>query len=145
MFFNPYKVSVFNDELSSGSSYRVKGQVSSHVGGRDPVEHSSAGQCSKTLGHDVEEGAEQRHLRADQVGKGNSWVDVSPADVADGLDEGGGRQPEAEGHMENVVGPRGPTEGRPQPEEHKEHRTIELGKHSPPEGHGLELPHGERR
>lgn len=118
---------------SARGSYRVEGQVSPHVAGGDAVEHGGAGQCSKTLGDDVEESPEQGHLGADQVGEGDGRVDVSSADVADGLDEGGGRQPKAEGNVKDVVRPGGPAEGRPQPEKDKEHGAVELGKHRPPE------------
>lgn len=123
-------------------TYRVECQVSPHVARCDPIEHGSASHCSETLGYDVEESTEQGHLGADQVSKGNGWVDVTSADVADGLDEGGSRQPEAKGNMEDIMGPSGPAEGCPQPKEYKEHGAIELGENRPPEGHGPELPHG---
>lgn len=126
-------------------SYRVQCQVSPHVVGCDPIEHSSTSQRSETLGNDVEESTEQGHLRANQVGKGNGWVDVSSTDVANRLDEGGGRQTKAKGNMKNIMGSGGPAEGRPQPEEHEEHCAIELSKHRPPERHGPELPHGGER
>lgn len=67
---------------------------------------------------------------------------MSSADVADGLDEGGSCQPEAESDMKNIEGAGGPAEGRTQPKEDKEHSSVELGKHRPPERHGPELPHG---
>lgn len=66
---------------------------------------------------------------------------MATADVADGLDECGSCQPEAEGNLEHVVWPGGPTQSCSQPEEHKEHGAVELGKHSPPKRHGPELPH----
>lgn len=126
-------------------SYRVECKVSPHVAGCDPVEHCGTSHGSQTLGHDVEESAEQGHLGANQVGKGNSWVDVSSADVADGLDEGGSRQSKAKGNVEDIMGPSGPAEGCPQPKEYKEHGAVELGEHRPPEGHGPELPHGGKK
>lgn len=126
-------------------TYRVECQVSSHVAGCNPIEHSSASQCSETLGDDVEESPEQGHLGADQVGEGDSWVDVSSTDVANGLDQGGGRQPKAKGNREDIMGPGGPAEGRPKPEKYKEHSAVKLGKHRPPERHGPELPHGGKR
>lgn len=126
-------------------AYRVEGQVSPHVAGGDAVEHGGAGQRTQTLGDDVEESPEQGHLGANQVGKGDSRVDVSSADVADGLDEGGGRQPKAEGNVEDVVRPGGPAEGRPESEKDKEHGAVKLGKHRPPERHGSELPHGGKK
>ncbi|KAG9340275.1 hypothetical protein JZ751_021722 [Albula glossodonta] len=106
--------------------------------------HGGAGQGAQHLRHDVEEGAEQGHLRADQVGEGDGRVDVAAADVAHGLDERGGSQPEAEGHVQDVVGRGRPAEGRAHPEEHEEHGAVELGEHRPPEQHGPELPHVDR-
>lgn len=67
---------------------------------------------------------------------------MSSADVTDGLDKGGSRQPEAKGNMEDIKGPGGPAERRPEPEEHKEHGAVKFCKHRPPERHGPELPHG---
>ncbi|KAG7220703.1 hypothetical protein INR49_017817 [Caranx melampygus] len=116
--------------------------VSPHVAGCDPIEHCGASQCSKTLGYDVEESTEQGHLRANQVGKGNGWVDVTSTDVTDGLDESGSRQPKAKGNMKDIMGPSCPAESCPQSKEHKEHGAIELSKHRPPERHRSELPHG---
>lgn len=132
-------------KVSPGAAYRVEGQVSSHVGGSDAVEHGGASQRAQTLGNDVEESPEQGHLGANQVGEGDSRVDVSSTDVADGLNEGGGRQPKAEGNVEDVVRPGGPTKGRPEPEKDKEHGAVKLGKHRPPERHGSELPHGGKK
>lgn len=126
----------------SSWSYCVQSQVALHVIGRDPVQDSSTSNGPKTLSYDVEESPEQRHLRADQVGKSDSWIDVSSADVADGLDEGGSRQPEAERDVKNIDGAGGPAEGRTQPKEDKEHGAVELGEHRPPERHWPDLPHG---
>lgn len=70
---------------------------------------------------------------------------MSSADVADGLDKGGSRQPKAKGNMKDIMGPCGPAEGCPQPKEYEEHGAVKLGKHRPPERHGPELPHGGKR
>lgn len=123
-------------------AHHVHGHVAPHVGGGDPVEDCGSGHGPKALGAHVEEGAEHGHLRADQVGEGDSRVDVSAAHVADGLDERGGRHAETEGVVENIVGARGPAQRRAQPEEHKEHGAVELGEHRSPERHGPKLPHG---
>lgn len=116
-------------------SYCVQRQVPPHVVRCDPVQHGGTSQCTQTLGHNVEESTEEGHLRSDQIGKGHRRVDVSAADVTDGLDEGGGSQPKAKGDMKNVMGPCGPAESCPQPKEYKEHGAVELRKHCPPEGH----------
>lgn len=123
-------------------THGVECEVSPHVAGRDPVEHSSTCQRPKTLGHDVEESPEQRHLGTNQVGEGNGRIDVSAADMTDGLDKSGSRQPKAKSNMEDIEGPGGPAESRPEPEEHKEHGAVKFCKHRPPERHGPELPHG---
>lgn len=130
---------------SAKVAYRVEGQVSPHVAGSDAVEHGGASQRTQTLGNDVEESPEQGHLGANQVGEGDSRVDVSSANVADGLNKGGSRQPKAEGNMEDVVRPGGPAKGRPEPKKDKEHGAVKLGKHRPPERHGSELPHGGKK
>lgn len=116
-------------------SYRVQSQVSSHVVGCHPIKDSSTCQCSKALGDNIEESPEKGHLRSDQVGKRNGWVDMSSTDVTDGLDEGGSRQPKAKGNVKNIMGPCGPTKGCPQPKEYKEHGAIELSEHRSPERH----------
>lgn len=123
-------------------THRVECEVSPHVAGRDPIEHSSACQRPEALGHDVEESSEQRHLGTNQVGEGNGRIDVSAADMTDGLDKSGSCQPETKGDMENIKGPGGPAESRAEPEEHKEHGAIKFCKHRPPKRHGPELPHG---
>jgi len=127
---------------SNTPSYRVQGQIASHVGWRDPIQHRGSSQRAQALSTDVEESTKQGHLGANQVGERDGWVDVATADVADGLDECGSCQPEAEGDLEHVVWRGGPTQSCSQPEEHKEHGAVELGKHSPPKRHGPELPHG---
>lgn len=124
--------------------YRVHGHVSSHVAGRDPVQHGGPSQGPQALGGHVEDGPEQRHLRPDQVGEGDGGVDVAAADVADGLDEGGSREPKAQGHMENIVSAAGPAQGGPHAEEHEEHGPEELCEDRPPKIHGAELPHVDR-
>jgi hypothetical protein len=66
---------------------------------------------------------------------------VATADVADGLDEGGGCQTEAQGHMQDMVRPGGPAQRGAHAEEHEEHGPPELCEDRPPKIHGPELPH----
>ncbi len=123
-------------------SYRVQAKIASHIARCDPIQHSGSSQSSQALSTDVEERTKQGQLGANQVGERDSRVDVATADVTDGLDECGSCQTEAEGNLEHVVWSGGPTQSWSQPEEHKEHGAIELGKHSPPKRHRPELPHG---
>ncbi|TNN73095.1 hypothetical protein EYF80_016581 [Liparis tanakae] len=108
------------------------------------TEDGGPGHGPQALGDHVENGAEKRQLRADEVGEGDGGVNVAAADVADGLDEGGGRQPEAQGHVEDVVRPGGPAQGGAHAEEDEEHGPEELREDRPPKIHGPELPHGDR-
>lgn len=136
------KVRNMEESTSENFTYCVESQVAPHVAWRYPIQHSGPSQSPQTLGTDVEEGAEQGHLRADQVSKCDGRIDVAAADVAYGLDEGGSCQPKAEGNVEYIVGASGPTQSRTQPKEYEEHGAIELCEYCPPERHGPELPHG---
>lgn len=111
----------------------------------DSIQYSGTSQRPHTLSTDVEESTEQGHLGADNVGEGDGRVDMATTDVTDGLDERGSRQPKAEGHVEHIVSAAGPAQRSTQPKEDEEHCAVELGKNSPPERHGPELPHGCRR
>lgn len=123
-------------------TYCVKSQVAPHVGRRHPVQYSSTSQRPQTLSTDVEESTEQGHLGADQEGESDGRVDMATTDVANGLNERGSCQPEAEGHVEHVISAAGPAQSSTKPEEDKEHCAVELCKNGSPERHGAELPHG---
>ena len=86
-------------ETSILGPYRVHCHVASHVARCDSIQHSGPSHGTQALGGHVENGAEKRHLRANKVGKGNGRVNVTAADMANGLDEGGSCQTEAQGHM----------------------------------------------
>lgn len=130
-------------ETSLFGLYRVHCHVASHVAWCDPIQHSSPGYSTQALGSNVENGSEKRHLWADKVGKSDGRVDVAAADVADGLDEGSGCQPKAQGHVKDMMRPSGPAQGSAHAKEHKKHGPEELGKNCPPKIHRPELPHGD--
>ena len=131
-------------ETSLLVSYRVHCHVSSHVSGCDTVQHGGPSYSAQALGGHVENGAEKRQLWANQVGEGDSRVNVAAADVADGLDERGSCQPKAQGHMQDVMRPSGPAQGGTHAEKHEKHGPEELGEDRPPKIHWPELPHGDR-
>lgn len=121
--------------------YHVHCHVASHVPRRYPVQHCSSRHGAQALRKDVKKGTEKRHLWTDKVGKGNRRVDVAAADVANGLDEGGGRQTKAQGHMKDVIRPGGPAQGGTHAEKYKEHGPEELSEDRPPKIHRPKLPH----
>lgn len=123
-------------------TYCVESQVAPHVARCHPIQNSGTSQSPQTLSTDVEESTEQGHLGTDQIGEGDSRVDMATTDVTDGLDERSSCQPKAEGHMKHIVSATGPAQRRTKPKEDEEHCAIELGKNCPPERHGSELPHG---
>lgn len=125
-------------------TYLIEGQTAPHGSGCDPVQHRRTRHCTAHLSGDIEEGTEEGYLRADQVGEGDGGVDVAPADVTDGLDDGGPRQAEAEGHAQHVVRPADEARCSTHADEHEEHGAEEFGEDLPPEGHRAELPHSRR-
>lgn len=130
-------------KIPRSATYCVHGHVASHVARCDSVQHRSPSDSAQALGNDVEEGAEKRHLWTDKVGEGDCRVDVAAADVADGLDEGGGCQTEAQSHMKDVMGPGSPAKGSTHAKKYKEHGPKKLSEDCPPKIHRPELPHGD--